>query len=275
LCEPWKTKNAKANGSALRLRGISIPYLYASAHRTHKTGVGYVTTLYYEWPTLDGAYETGAPHPNTDSSSFASQYLFGNDLLVATVVTPSNKTTGLTELRIWIPPGVWIRLLDGKFLSSASNGSLALSLLVDLDEIPIFFKAGSIIPSISVTSGETIGLAGKKYTHLIWTIYLATGAPTSGVGTVYEDNGVSMVYILGKSALTTATYKIEKLNASSSLLGREIETVNPSQHSLSLQKVHMIQYFRIVQLLFDLQTLIHCKMHILMEENPIFKIWWV
>jgi len=72
-----------------------------------------MTPLHYEWPTLDGAYETGAPYPNTDSSSFASQYLFGNDLLVAPVVTPSNKTTGLIELRIWIPPGVWIGLLDG------------------------------------------------------------------------------------------------------------------------------------------------------------------
>jgi len=94
-----------------------------------------------------------------------------------------------------------------------------------LDEIPILVKAESIITSISVIPGETIGLARKEYTHLIWTIYLAIGAPTSGVGTVYEDDGVSTAYILGKSALTTTTYKIEKLNTSSSLLGREIETV--------------------------------------------------
>jgi len=225
LCEPWKTKNAEANGLALRLRGALIPYLYTSAHRTHKTGVGYVTPLYYEWPTLDGAYETGAPHPNKNSSSFASQYLFGDDLMVAPVVTPSNKTTGLTELRIWIPPGIWIGLLDGKVLFGASNGSSALSLQADLDEIPIFVKAGSIIPSLYVRPGKTIGLARKEYTHLIWTVYLATGAPTSGVGTVYEDDGVSTAYLRGKSAITTATYKIEKLNTSSSLLGGEIETV--------------------------------------------------
>jgi len=94
-----------------------------------------------------------------------------------------------------------------------------------LDEIPILVKAESIITSISVIPRETIGLARKEYTHLIWTIYLAIGAPTSGVGTVYEDDGVSTAYILCKSALTTTTYKIEKLNTSSSLLGREIETV--------------------------------------------------
>jgi alpha-glucosidase (family GH31 glycosyl hydrolase) len=225
MVEPWKTENAEANGKALRLRGALNPYLYSSARRTYETGVGYVTPLYYEWPTLEEAYETAAPHPSKNSSAFASQYLFGDDMMVAPVVTPSNKTTGLTELRVWIPPGIWIGLLDGRVVSGASDGSSSLSLQVDLEDIPIFVKAGSIIPTLPVLPGETIGLARKEYTHLIWTVYLATGAPTSGVGTVYEDDGVSTAYLRGKSAITTAMYKIEKSRTAHSLLrGDDDET---------------------------------------------------
>ena len=218
IAEPWKSENAGANGKALRLRGRLIPYLYSSVRKTYETGVGYVTPLYYEWPTLEGAYETANPRPNKNSSAFASQYLFGDEMMVAPVVTPSNKTTGLTELRIWIPPGIWIGLLDGRIISGASDGSSSLSLQVDLEDIPIFVKAGSIVPSLPVLPGETIGLARKEYTHLIWTVYLATGAPTSGVGTVYEDDGVSTAYLRGKSAITRAMYKIEKSHTPHSLL---------------------------------------------------------
>jgi hypothetical protein len=94
-----------------------------------------------------------------------------------------------------------------------------------LEDIPTFVKAGSIIPTLPVLPGETIGLARKEYTHLIWTVYLATGAPTSGVGTVYEDDGVSTAYLRGKSAITTAMYKIEKSRTAHSLLrGDDDET---------------------------------------------------
>ena len=207
--EPWKvpTKFAKANYEALRTRARLLPYIYTAMHRAHETGLQFTAPLYYEWPELDGAYETAALKPD-QSSELGSQYLFGSDLWVAPVATPANRANGIVQKRLWIPPGIWVGIVGGRVLRGAEDGSSTVATTVDLNEIPVFARAGSVVPTRPVRAGKTVGLAMKPYAELVWNVYLARGAPTVGFGTVYEDDGRSLGYARGEFATTTAEYRI-------------------------------------------------------------------
>jgi alpha-glucosidase (family GH31 glycosyl hydrolase) len=93
---PWDvdSKHAKANMEALRLRGSLVPYLYTAAYRAHKTGRWFTVPMYYNWPELEGAYETATLRPDP-SAKYEPQYLFGDDMWAAPVVKPANSTDGL------------------------------------------------------------------------------------------------------------------------------------------------------------------------------------
>ena len=94
-------------------------------------------------------------------------------------------------------------------LQGDSDGSTAFSTIADINEIPAFARAGSVIPTIPVRSGNTIGLARQQYDHIIWSVYLlANGWPKSGSGRVYEDDGITTKYVAGSFAETTASYRI-------------------------------------------------------------------
>ena len=214
LAEPWKIpspKHIQANADALRTRGALIPYLYTAAHDAHVNGRWFTTPLYYEWPHLEGAYQTASASPPSTTNSYVSQYLFGNDMWVAPVVTPANTTDGLARLNMWIPPGLWVGMENGRVVKGALDGSSNLTIKADLKEIPVFVRVGAVIPSIPVKAGNTIGLAQQQYNHLIWTVYLATDPPKTGIGIVYEDDGITTDYLeenSSSSAITTAQYKI-------------------------------------------------------------------
>lgn len=166
--------------------------------------------MYYNWPELEGAYETAGPRPNPNAV-YESQYMLGNDLWVAPVVKSSNKSDGLTQMQLWIPPGRWIGVSGGQVLTGTDDGMTSLKWLADVNDIPMFARAGSVIPSVPVRPGATVGLAMKPYDELVWTIYLANGGPRTGSGVVYEDDGSSTAYYDRDSfTTTTAVYNISE-----------------------------------------------------------------
>jgi hypothetical protein len=85
----------------------------------------------------------------------------------------------------------------------AEDGSTVLTKFYDLSEIPIFIRAGAIIPSIPVVPGNTLGLAQQQYSNLVFTVH--PGA-VSGSTSVYEDDGYTMDYVTGGFVNTTASY---------------------------------------------------------------------
>ena len=78
-----------------------------------------------------------------------------------------------------------------------------LTKFYDLSEIPVFIRAGAIVPSIPVVPGNTLGLAQQQYTNLVFTVH--PGA-LSGSTSVYEDDGYTMDYVSGGFVNTTASY---------------------------------------------------------------------
>lgn len=255
---PWNVAPpyAQANMEALRLRGSLIPYLYTTAYKAHETGLWFTVPMYYQWPELEGAYQTASFRPDSEAA-YDSQYLLGDDLWVAPVVKPANDTDGLTRLHLWVPPGLWVSTVGGQVLQGSQDGSSSVGWLADLNDIPIFARAGAIIPTIPVRPGNTVGLAMQNYEELVWTVYLADGAPDSGTGVVYEDDGGSMAYYDRDSyTLTTATYNISRtgtVDMPEDQVARRLKRAQPNNQ-------HGGTVFQTTKTLtFDVSTEGHCE----------------
>jgi hypothetical protein len=111
----------------LRLREALVPYLYTLARQAHDRGLPMVRPLYVRWPNRAASYE----HP--------TQYTLGRDLLVAPVSAPGNPA----EVQVWFPPGRWVDWFTGR----RHRGPATKRLSVPLDRMPVFLRAGGVVPT--------------------------------------------------------------------------------------------------------------------------------
>jgi len=170
--------------AAFRLRYAMQPYLYTEARRTYDTGVAFFRPLYYDWPEAPEAYTS------------KNEYLFGEQMLVAPVTAPADKITGLATEDVWLPPGEWMEWPTGKHL----NGGRTVTRSFSLDQIPVYVKAGAIVPM----QPAMLHTAEKLVDPLILTVWpLKPGARSSYL--LYEDSGVSVAYQRGVFAKTPVT----------------------------------------------------------------------
>jgi hypothetical protein len=169
--------------NAFLLRYSLIPYIYTSSRHTYDTGVSFFRPMYYDYPDAEEAY------------SFREQYLFGDDMLVAPVVEARAADTRLSSEKIWLPPGDWVEWFSGRKL----HGPATMERSFTLDEIPVYVKAGAIIPMQPPMShtGE------KRVDPLILTLFPGKG---QGETRVYEDAGNSVGYQNGEFAWTRVAY---------------------------------------------------------------------
>lgn len=163
----WKYSNFPQLREAVRMRYRLFPYLYTAARETYDTGVGMSRPLYYEWPEESKAYQ------------FEDEFMFGNDMLVAPIYTPAQD--GISTRSIWLPKGLWWDVTEGKL----AQGDRTFRAGFTLDEFPVYYRAGSIIPFYPVqrsvvTNPEEI------------TLLVVPGA--NGAGGLYEDDGADNAY---------------------------------------------------------------------------------
>jgi alpha-glucosidase len=156
-----------------QLRYAMQPYIYTEARRTYDTGVAFLRPLYYDWPEAPEAYTS------------KGEYLFGDHMIVAPVVTASDKVTGLATEDVWLPQGEWIEWATGKHLAGGHTWKRSFA----IDQIPVFVKAGAIIPM-----QPPMQYTGQKpLDPLIVNVWpLLPGAATSY--SVYEDSGNATDY---------------------------------------------------------------------------------
>ena len=169
--------------ATMHLRYALAPYIYNAARETFDTGVSMCRPMYYTYPEHDLAY------------SMKDQYMFGNDLLVAPIVAPADKVTGLATRKVWLPKGQkWFNMVSGKMYEGSDE---AVEIHCSLSENPHFAKAGAIIP-----------MYPKSVRNLQQTInsYVLTFIPGGdGETSIYEDDGKSKNY-----STAFATTKITK-----------------------------------------------------------------
>ena len=169
---PWRfdAETFKLIRTAMRFRHALVPYLYSMAQRNEAEGLPLITPLYYEYPTDENAYQA------------SSQYLFGDALMAAPVVTPLDPDTNLNRQVIWFPPGEWFNFFSGEPVA----GGGWKPIYSGLEEIPLFAKAGAILPL--ATDSRENGTANPT------AIDLVVFPGEDGHFRLYEDDGVSQEY---------------------------------------------------------------------------------
>lgn len=142
-----------------RLHNSLFPYLYTYAHQASETGLPIMRDLMLEWPDDPNTY--GADH----------EYLLGREILVAPVVKE-----GARSQTLYLPKGEWVNYWTHQVL----QGGRVVRVAAQLEQIPIFVRAGSVIPLVN-SNIETLAsdLAGGKYETLdngiIWQMFPAAG----------------------------------------------------------------------------------------------------
>jgi alpha-glucosidase len=163
------------------LRYALVPYIYTEARRTYDTGVAFLRPLYYDWPDAEQAY------------SAKNEYMFGDNMIVAPVISAVDKATALATESVWLPEGNWIEWNTGKRFS----GPAELSRKFSIREIPVYVRAGAIVPMAPPMryTGE------KPVDPLIINVFPSAGRQKSYYS-VYEDSGKARDYQIGKAAWT-------------------------------------------------------------------------
>ena len=159
-----------------QLRYALQPYIYTEARRTYDTGVAFVRPLYYDWPEAPEAYTS------------KGEYLFGDQMMVAPVVAPADKVSGLAAEKIWLPEGEWIEWPTGKHLTGPATVSRSFS----IDQIPVYVKAGAIVPM-----QPPMRYTGEKPVDPLIVNVWPLKPGTSSNYSVYEDSGASVEYQRG------------------------------------------------------------------------------
>ena len=175
----WKFDNFPLMLEAVNLRYRLAPYIYTAAREAYDTGVSICRPLYYEYPEENLAYE------------IQNQYFFGNDILVAPVVSETDGQ-GSARRDIWLPEGQWFDVCRNKIV----DGNRQLTDWFTTSEIPYYYRAGAIVPQY-----PDIDNLKSEPDSLI--LQVVPGA--DGRGRVYEDDGDSEGYKTGQCATTEFT----------------------------------------------------------------------
>ena len=182
--EPWRYKPEAAHAMklALQFRHRMLPYLYTMNHRCWQQRIPLILPLYYGDPNQMERYR----YPN--------EYYFGSELLAAPVTTPRIKGLNAARTRVYLPEGLWYDI----FAHRVYRGGRAVTVYRDLDHIPVFAKAGAILPCTDEIA-PTAAAANPEQLHL----YVYLGA--EGRFSLYEDDNETCRYQTAGGATTLMT----------------------------------------------------------------------
>ncbi|HEU6447444.1 MAG TPA: glycoside hydrolase family 31 protein [Verrucomicrobiae bacterium] len=168
----WLPETQKILTSYDDLRHRLLPYNYSVAWRVTSDGYTMMRAL-----PMDFADDKNA-------LSISDEYMFGPAFLVAPVTEPKATTK-----QVYLPADtVWFDFWSGKVF----NGGQTISAAAPLDQIPLFVRAGSIIPF-----GPIVQFAGEKPAD---PIELRVYRGADGAFTLYEDEGDNYNYEHGAHA---------------------------------------------------------------------------
>ena len=214
--EPWSwgEPHLSINREMIRLRYRLLPYLYTALWQCTQTGVPIARPLFLAFQ------DDPATHTLED------QFLCGDVLLVAPVLEE-----GATARSVYLPAGTWYDFwTDARY-----EGPARIEVEAPLSRIPLFVRAGSVIP-MAFEDGEEAPphtgalLAARPTSPLLLHLY-----PGDGVSWLYEDDGETTAYRRGMYRLTRLA-----LSASGTALRleREVEGALDPGYSRSVLLAH-------------------------------------
>lgn len=155
------------------LRYQLLPYNYTLAWQAYKTGLPLMRPMWLHYPDDERC------------RTLADQFLWGRDMLIAPVYEK-----GATSRQVYLPKGEWYDW----WTEAKTAGAQTITRKVDLSVLPIYVRAGAIIPMDPVRQYTT------QKVNEPTTLKIFTGA--NGNYTLYNDDGISQDYLEGKGTKT-------------------------------------------------------------------------
>ncbi len=192
--EPWNFDCEEISKEQINMRYELIPYFYScTADSVIGTGLegtaGKGTGIPLARPMVMEYYQ------DPQTYDMDSQFMCGPSFLVAPVVSDTTKK------EVYFPAGTWYDYSDGTIISAAGGETKEYD--APIDKLPVFVKAGAIIPKMPVMQyvGE------KPLDKLTLDIYPLTSEGESSF-VYYEDDGESQNYKDGMYATTKYTCSV-------------------------------------------------------------------
>jgi alpha-glucosidase/alpha-D-xyloside xylohydrolase len=159
------------------LRYQLMPYTYTLAREAYDTGMPLMRALWLHYPD------------DKQARGQSQEYLWGRNLLVAPVYEK-----GATSRDVYLPAGTWYDWWD----NARHSGGTTVTRKVDLATMPIYVRAGSIIPFDPVRQ-----YLAQPVTEPT-TLKVYSGA--NGEFTLYEDDGNSQNYLQNQGTWTKLSW---------------------------------------------------------------------
>lgn len=173
--EPWSFGEEVEDISRnyIRLRYRLMPYIYSNFYLTTQNGMPIARSLAIDYTNDDKIYQ--GPYDN--------QYLFGQSILVIPAESSGNFQ------KAYLPAGKWVNL----YTDQVHEGNQELVLQETKETLPLFVKAGSIIPMQSAVES----LLNEKSTDEL-EVHIYPGEDAEFI--YYEDDGKTYTYQNGTFA---------------------------------------------------------------------------
>lgn len=170
--EPWVLgkENLDILRSLVHTRYALAPYIYTMARTDFETGLSLCRPLYYDYPESELAY----------AEAYRNQYMFGDNMLVCPITDPIAKGSRTSQINVWLPEGnEWYEWYTGTLL----QGGQQCVRHFQMDEYPVYVKAGSIIPTYA--NAENLSRNDEAITLKVF----PSSADVTTQFQMYEDNG--------------------------------------------------------------------------------------
>jgi alpha-D-xyloside xylohydrolase len=157
----------------LRLRYQLMPYIYSLGYRTWQTGAPFMRALPLDFPNDPRVADMG------------DEYMFGPAFLVAPVTEQ-----GATSRQVYLPAGAdWYNF----WTNQRFHGGQTITVAAPIDTLPLFVRAGSILP---------LG-APVESTHEVQAIAKLRVYPGADADfTLFSDDGTTYAYEQGAGSVT-------------------------------------------------------------------------
>ena len=157
----------------LRLRYQLMPYIYSLGYKTWQTGAPFMRALPLDFPN------------DPKVADLRDEYMFGPAFLVAPVTEQ-----GATSREVYLPAGAdWYNY----WTNERVKGGQSITVQAPIDTIPLFVRAGSVIPlGAPVVSTHEVQAIAK--------VRVYPGADAAF--TLFSDDGMTYAYEKGAGTLT-------------------------------------------------------------------------
>lgn len=176
--------SSSINRNYLKLKSELIPYAYSIAKEA-VDGLPMVRAMFLEYPNT---YTLG--------KSTQYQFLYGPNFLVAPIYQAIKADDQGNDIRngIYLPEGQWIDYFSGELYT---GGRIINNFKAPIWKLPVFVKQGAIIPMTN-PNNNVFEIAKNKRIIAFYPFGKSTFK-------LYDDDGTTVAYKLGKGATTLIT----------------------------------------------------------------------